>query len=83
MMNIKRLLTKFNIFRIKMKRLEEENKILWSTVDILSNVSRITAELRNQKQREEEKQSRALKVPHKKKYIAYTEERLKKIFGVE
>jgi hypothetical protein len=72
MMHLKRLLAKFNVYKLKIKKLERKIETLWGVIDELGRILRMAAELR-----QIEEQQRLSMKP------TYTERRFKKIFGVK
>ncbi len=52
MINIKRLLAKFNIYKLRIKKLEGIIKSLWDTIDELGRILKIAAELRQKEEQE-------------------------------
>jgi len=71
-MHIKRLLAKFNVYKLKIKKLEGKIKELWGVIDELGRILTMAAELR----KVEEQQHLSTK-------SNYPKERFKKVFGVK
>lgn len=71
MIHLKRLLAKFNIYKLKVKKLEGTIKTLWGVIDELGRILKMTAELRQIEEQQRLKKSN------------YTDTKLKSIFNVK
>lgn len=71
MIHIKRLLAKFNVYKLKIKKLESTIKTLWGVIDELGRILKMAAELRQIEEQQRLKKS------------SYTETKLKSIFNIK